>query len=106
MYFYSCAVCSNKLRLSSSYPRVLSFVLPAHSLSVKGYTFLMHGLNAFLTHPFALKSSTYTKRTSRIWPQHFNHVIPMNWFNTDLNGKIFVLFWGVLITEGVIVWLI
>lgn len=106
MYFYSCALCSNKLRLSSSYPRVLSFVLPAHSLSVKGYTLLMYGLNAVLTHPFALKSSTYMKRTSRVWPQDFNCVTPMNWFNTDLNGKLFVLmFWGVLITEGVI-WLI
>lgn len=91
MYFYACAVCSSKLRLFSSYPRVLSFVLPAYSLSVKGYTLLMYGLNAVLTHPFALKSTAYMKRTRRIWPKDFNRVTAMNWFNTDLNGKLFVL---------------
>lgn len=47
------------------------------------------------------------KRTRRIWPKDFNCVTLMNWFNTALNGKFFVLiFVGVLITERVIVWLI
>lgn len=73
MYFYAYEVCSSKLRLSSSYPRVLSFVLPSHSLSVKGYTLLMYGPNAVLTHPFALKSTAYMKRTRRICPKDFNH---------------------------------
>lgn len=91
MYFYACAVRSSKLRLSSSYPRVLSFVLPAPSLSVKEYTLLMYRLNAVFTHPFALKSTAYMKRTRRIRPKDFNCVTLMNWFNTDLDWKLFVL---------------
>lgn len=108
MYFYARAVRSAEPKLSSSYPRVLSFVLPAHSLPVKGYTLLMYSLNAALTHPFALKSAAYMKRTRRIWPKNFNRVTLVNWFNAGLNGKLFVpiFFVGVLITEPVIVGLI
>lgn len=42
--------------------------------------------------PLLSKAALNMKRTSRIWPHDFNCVTPMNWFNTDLNGKTFVLF--------------